>query len=271
MQAEGAVAAAAHTGESAVARRATGHRRRRPRRALPRSAARRNLREAPQRGDVHRLGAHDLSRPRLAERGEGTAQPARAPAAREARAHRDRPERSLVVGHHEAAHVREVRLPVPLRRHGYLQPLHRGLDARRQGERDARHAVHRRDHREVRRASGSAHAPRRPWRSDAQQAAHRAPGPARHGEELQQAAHVERQPVLGERVQNAQVPPDVPEEIPRRCRRARVLFAVLRLVQRPPPPQRHRAAHAGRRALWPRRRAAATSSRREARRVRRAS
>jgi hypothetical protein len=33
------------------------------------------------------------------------------------------------------------------------------------------------------------------------------PGQARHREELQQAAHVERQPVLGERLQDAQVPP----------------------------------------------------------------
>ena len=74
---------------------------------------------------------------------------------------------------------------------------------------------------------------------------HLAGGPGR-GEEPLPAARVQRQPVLGGAVQDAQVPADYPERFGSLADARSWARTLLRLVQRPAPPHRSGLADAGR-------------------------
>jgi hypothetical protein len=88
-------------------------------------------------------------------------------------------------------------------------------------------------------------------RADDLQAGRDAARRSRSGQDAQQALHLDRQPLLGGAVQDAQVPARVPAAVRLDRARPRVLPRVLRLVQPPAPPRRHRpdvraAVHYGR-------------------------
>ena len=96
-----------------------------------------------------------------------------------------------------------------------LQPLRRRLDGRRVRERRIGQAAHRGDHRQAAARPTAAHPPRRPRHLHALQARRPAPRGSRRHQDPQPASHLERQRLLGEPVQDAEVPPRLPEA-PRR-------------------------------------------------------
>ncbi len=81
----------------------------------------------------------------------------------------------------------------------------------------------------------------------------RQPAPGRPGRapEPFPAPRVQRQPLLGVAVQDAQVLPGLPEALRQHRRRPVVLRRVLRALQQRAPPLGHRPAHPGRRPLRP--------------------
>ena len=77
---------------------------------------------------------YDVSRsglPSASSRAPSAAESSRIP---ETRVDGDGPGPGLVLGYHTAAGAEEVELLLPLRHHGHLQPLHRGMDGGGSGE-----------------------------------------------------------------------------------------------------------------------------------------
>ena len=95
--------------------------------------------------------------------------------------------------------------------HGHFQPLRRGVDGGRARECRAREASHQRDVFEAGNRFRAADASRRPRHVDEIQAASDAPIGPRGDEDPQSPPRFQRQSLLGESVQNAQVPSRVPQ------------------------------------------------------------
>ena len=85
-------------------------------------------------GDPARRGrlpvqrTYDVSRSGLPGAGSGTPSAAESSRIPETRVDGDGPKPGLVLGYHTAAGAEEVELLLPLRHHGHLQPLRRGMD-----------------------------------------------------------------------------------------------------------------------------------------------
>ena len=135
----------------------------------------------------------------------------------------------------------DVLLPLCLARH--LQPLRRGLDGCRSGERRARRDADRGNLSQARHRAPGAHPAFGPRRADDQQV-HR-PTPRRPwGHPLSEPPPGQRrQPLLRGAVQDPEVSPRLPWPLRRHYRRHRLLPVVLPLVQHRAPPCRDRDAH----------------------------
>ena len=141
----------------------------------------------------------------------------------------------------KGAQTLDVLLPLCLARH--LQPLRRGLDGCRSGERRARRDADRGNLSQARHRAPGAHPAFGPRRADDQQV-HR-PTPRRpRGHPLSEPPPGQRrQPVLRSTVQDPEVSPRLPWPLRRHYRRHRLLPVVLPLVQHRAPPCRDRDAH----------------------------
>jgi putative transposase len=131
----------------------------------------------------------------------------------------------------------------PVRAHRYLQPLRARLDAGPRRERPPRRGAARRHHRQAAHRPRPAHPPRRPRLADDGQAGGVPAGRSRRDQVALPAALLQRQPVLREPVPDHEVPPRVPRALRQLPGCARLLWPVLRLVQRRPPSLRHRVPH----------------------------
>ena len=133
-------------------------------------------------------------------------------------------------------------LPLCLARH--LQPLRRGLDGCRSGERRARRDADRGNLSQARHRAPGAHPAFGPRRADDQQVYRPTPRRPRGHPLSEPPPGQRRQPVLRSAVQDPEVSPRLPWALRRHYRRHRLLPVVLPLVQ-------HRARHAGIAMLTP--------------------
>ena len=175
-------------------------------RAVSRSGAGPGPCDAARRRHLPVLAAHDVPPVGRRRRGQGAARSGPAPALRRAGTAGHAAQRSLELGHHQAARPGQVDLLLSVRDPRHLQPVRRRLDDRAPRERGARRAAHRRDVREARHRARPTDAPCRPGRRDAQQARRAAAGRSRGRQDPQPAVRVQRQPVFRSAVPNAEVP-----------------------------------------------------------------
>src|SRR6266478_551397 len=249
--------APARTGRAAAAAFAAGARGGRARRGpravahatLRGSRAGGDLRHPARRGHVSLFRTDDVSPPGRARRGAGAARSA--PASRLCRPGAAGPpaQRALELGHHQAARAGEVDLLLPVRDARRLQPLRGRLDGGPSRERDAGRAVHPRDVRPARHWARAAHDSRRPRPGHDLEVRGVPAGRSRRDQDAFAAPRVQRQPVLGGAVQDAEVPAGVPGTVRLDPRRSGPRARLLPLVQHRTSPQRPRAAHTPRRAL----------------------
>ena len=151
---------------------------------------------------------------------------------------------------------------------GTEQPLHRRLDGPVPGERAARQGADRAGDRPAEDHAQDPDAARRPRRAAARQAGGFPLGRSRDHENAQSPVHLERQPLLGVELQDAEVPAPVPRPVRLDRARAPALPRVLRLVQPGAPPLGHRPDDSGCRPPRPRSTAAHRPRRRPRRSLR---
>ena len=169
------------------------------------------------------------------------------------RADRHGAQPGLVVGHHQAARAGQVELLPPLRHARHLQPLRGRLASRRFASRpDSPSASSRRRYRKQGVSPGqlTLHADR--GTAMTAKAASQLLADLGIAESHSRPQGLQRQPVLGEPVQDPQVPPRVPRPLRRPAACPRRLPRPLRLVQHRTPPLGTRLPHSRGGSLRPR-------------------
>jgi hypothetical protein len=136
------------------------------------------------------------------------------------------------LGHHQATGPGEVDLFLPLRDARRLQPLCGGLDGGPSGERHARAEVHRRDVRPPGHQPWAAHHPRRSRARDDLEIGGALTRRPRRDQDPRPAACLQRQPIFGSAVQDAEVPAGLPGAVRLDPGCPRPLPHLLPLVQR---------------------------------------
>ena len=154
-----------------------------------------------------------------------------------------RREPDLVVGYHTPARTEALDVLLPLRVARYLQPIRRGMDARRARERRLGQPAHRADPPQARYPAPSPYPALRPRRTHDQSVHRPAPGRPRRDPLAQPSPDQRRQPLLRSPVQTPQLPPRLPRTLRRYRRRNRVPPLLLPLVQHRAPTWQHRHAH----------------------------
>ena len=134
-----------------------------------------------------------------------------------------------------------------------LQPIRRGLDGRAQGVRRSGTTAHLRDPHPARHRGSAADHPRRPRNVDAVEGRRPAAGRPRRDQDALAASRLQRQPVLGGRLQDAEIQAGLPRQVRESGARPRLQPRLLRLVQRRAPPLGARVDDAPRRPLRARR------------------
>src|SRR5450759_1594175 len=170
------------------------------------------------------------------------AQPAYPSGLPEARVVGHRSQSALELGYHETAGAGQVDLLLSLRDPRRLQPLCRWLDDCRPRGKGTGQAVHRRNLRQGGDRPRATHPPRRSWFLDDLQARCLLARRSRRDQDPQPPTCLKRQSVLGESVQDPEVPAGVPGplRLPARC--TEFLPGVLLLVQHRAPSFRSWAA-----------------------------
>ena len=155
-------------------------------------------------------------------------------------------ERAVVVGHQQAARAGEVDVLLPLRDPRRLQPLRRRLEVQHRETGPIAEALIAQaiEQQQIARGQLTVHADRgAPMTLQAGRVPARR---SRRHQDPQPALHLDRQPLLGGALQDAQVPARVPGALRLHRARPRVLPRVLRLVQQRAPPLRDQPDDPGR-------------------------